>query len=94
MSGSWQPKRCVGATLDETQIALSLSGRQICGLEGGVNNDRIGCSMQDEDKTKDQLIEELRDLRRQIATLCGRPDATGSSEQGERSVRRPTQTPI
>jgi hypothetical protein len=94
MSGSWQPKRCVGATLEETQIALSLSGRQICGDEADVNNDRIGCSMQDEDKTKDQLIEELRDLRRQIATLCGRPDATASPEQGERSERRPTQTPI
>ena len=50
--------------------------------------------MQDEDKTKDQLIEELRDLRQQVATLSGKAEAMSSPEQGERSLRRPTQTPI
>ncbi len=50
--------------------------------------------MKDEDKTKQQLIAELQDLRRQAETGPNDGSSASSDEQGKRSTRRPTQTPI
>ena len=49
--------------------------------------------MRDEDKTKEQLISELRDLRRQLSPPTDETEAT-SADHDQRSKRRPTQTPI
>ncbi len=48
--------------------------------------------MQDEDKTKAQLLAEVRALRQQLAG--GNQEPAASADADHRSARRPTQTPI